>query len=397
MSDSDGDGKAAAASDEVTDLSNPDVVTKYKLAAQIANQTLQGVLLQLVPGKKVVEICEFGDTVIERQCATGFKSKKIEKGVAFPTCISVNEVVCHYSPFPTESIELKLGDSVKIDLGCHIDGYIAVVGHTAIVGESPAAPVSVTGPQADVIVATATAAEAALRTIKPGNTNTQVTAVIKDVADAFGVTPVIGTFSHQMKQFVIDGNKVIVQREEPDKKVDEITFEVNEVYAVDICFSTGEGKPRDCDVRTTVLKRVVDQEYQLKMKAARALLSEVNRRFPTLPFTLRSIEDERQARMGVVECIRHGLLAQYPVVAEREGSFVAHFKFTVLILPSGTAKITGLGPAPTVVSDKILPDPLKALLATAAGKKKKRSKKKGGAAGGAGGAAAAEEEDGDDE
>ena len=45
-------------------------------------------------------------------------------------------------------------------------------------------------------------------------------------------------------RFVIDGNKVIVQREEPDKRIDECTFEVNEVYAVDICFSTGDGKVR---------------------------------------------------------------------------------------------------------------------------------------------------------
>jgi hypothetical protein len=43
-------------------------------------------------------------------------------------------------------------------------------------------------------------------------------------------------------RFVIDGNKTIIQREEPDKKFEEVEFEPNEVYAVDICFSTGEGK-----------------------------------------------------------------------------------------------------------------------------------------------------------
>ena len=46
------------------------------------------------------------------------------------------------------------------------------------------------------------------------------------------------------RRFVIDGNKVIVQREEPEKKVEEVTFEANEVYAIDICFSSGEGKVR---------------------------------------------------------------------------------------------------------------------------------------------------------
>ena len=44
------------------------------------------------------------------------------------------------------------------------------------------------------------------------------------------------------RRFVIDGNKTILQREEPDQKVEENTFEANEVYAIDICFSSGDGK-----------------------------------------------------------------------------------------------------------------------------------------------------------
>jgi len=39
----------------------------------------------------------------------------------------------------------------------------------------------------------------------------------------------------------------------------------------------------------------------------------MNHRFPTLPFTLRALEDEKQARMGVVECLKHDLLHPYPV------------------------------------------------------------------------------------
>jgi methionine aminopeptidase len=39
-----------------------------------------------------------GDQLITMQCANIYKSKKTEKGVAFPTCISVNEVVCHGIP-----------------------------------------------------------------------------------------------------------------------------------------------------------------------------------------------------------------------------------------------------------------------------------------------------------
>lgn len=45
-----------------------------------------------------------------------------------------------------------------------------------------------------------------------------------------------------MKQFVIDANKVILSVSNPDTRVDEAEFEENEVYAIDIVASTGEGK-----------------------------------------------------------------------------------------------------------------------------------------------------------
>lgn len=45
----------------------------------------------------------------------------------------------------------------------------------------------------------------------------------------------------------------------------------------------------------------------------RYVFNEMNHRFPTLPFTLRALEDEKQARMGVVECLKHDLLHPYPV------------------------------------------------------------------------------------
>jgi methionine aminopeptidase len=51
-----------------------------------------------------------------------------------------------------------------------------------------------------------------------------------------------GVLSHQLKQFVIDGNKVVLSISNPDTRVDDAEFEENEVYAIDIVTSTGEGK-----------------------------------------------------------------------------------------------------------------------------------------------------------
>merc|ERR1712060_981530 len=151
-----------------------------------------------------------------------------------------------------------------------------------------------------------------------------------------------GVLSHQMKKHVIDGNRVIINCETADEKVDEFEFEMNEVYCMNILMSTGEGKGKEIELRTTVFKRAVETSYLLKTQKARQFISEVNKRFPALPFSLRAIEDEQVARLGVVEAKRHELLDEYPVLHEREGQFVAQFKFTLLLLPGGTKKITGL-------------------------------------------------------
>lgn len=59
---------------------------------------------------------------------------------------------------------------------------------------------------------------------------------------------------------------MILLREEADQKIEVCTFEPNEVYAVDIAVSSGEGKPRELDTRTTVFKRIVDKSYSLRIK-----------------------------------------------------------------------------------------------------------------------------------
>jgi len=99
-----------------------------------------------------------------------------------------------------------------------------------------------------------------------------------------------------------------------------------------------------------------------------------------MPFTLRA-GDERTWRMGVVECVKHDLFIEYPVLYEKPEEFVAQYKFTALLLPSGnTARITA-GPAISATSECSVSDPaLVELLAQSTEKKKKKkpAKKKGG-------------------
>lgn len=369
--------------DEELDLGNSDVCTKYREAGKIANMALEGVITQCTAGAIVLDICKFGDAVVTKSCAGIYRAKKngqtVEKGIGFPTCISVNECVCHNSPLESEAANqpvLADGDIVKIDLGVHIDGFIAVVAHTLVVGSTASAEAPHDGPLGNIFSAAHVCSEVATKMVRPGNTNMQVAAALKQAAETYGVNLIAGTLSHQMKRYVIDGNKVILLREDNEHKVDECALELNEVYAMDVALSTGEGKPRESEQRNTVFKRAVDKSYRLKMRASRYLFNEVNSKFPTLPFTLRAFDDERQARMGVVECLKHDLVHAYPVLYERPGDIVVHFKFTLLLLPSGTVRITGHPVDQAVFTTDKTPDEATAAILSMSSKKKKRKPKK---------------------
>jgi curved DNA binding protein len=372
--------------EDLTDLSNSDVCTKYQEASKIVNLTLEGLVSQCVVGANVVTLCQFGTTVMETAAKKLYtkKSKGIlmDRGVAFPVCISVNDVVCNHSPLSSEELEpLKAGDVVKMDLGCHLDGYIAVAAHTVIVADGDSPPPVADG-LSNVAVAAYNAMLVAAHSIAAGKSNTDVTKAVERVAMHYGVNPISSVRMHQMKRYVLDGVKEIALKEpspqdleEGEEKLPACTFEQNEVYAVDVAMSSGDGKARPGELRTTVFKRNVETNYKLKMKSSRYVLSEVDKKFPTLPFTLRHFEDEKMAKMGMTECVSHGLVTPYPSLHEHSGK-VAHFKCTVLLLPSGTSRVTGLELPSYFTTDKEPDEDTQTVLKELADAADKKAKKK---------------------
>jgi methionine aminopeptidase len=81
---------------------------------------------------------------------------------------------------------------VKVHLGAHIDGFAAITAETIVVGATSESPV--TGRRADALRAAWTAAEVAMRLVRVGNKNWQVTEAVGKVAAAWDCKPVEGTF-----------------------------------------------------------------------------------------------------------------------------------------------------------------------------------------------------------
>ncbi|KAA8497497.1 ERBB-3 Binding protein 1 [Porphyridium purpureum] len=380
------DAEDEAAATKEVGIEDTDVQAKYKAAAEIANAAMDAVKQALAPGSSVAALCALGDSTMTAMTekiyskpvvdkASGQKVK-VEKGIAFPTNIAPNNVACHLSPLDGEDMVLKAGDLVKVDLGCHVDGQVATLALTMVVPQAAGeAPEALTGAASDVVRATYAAADAVLRLMRPGKTNEEVSDVIARVAKDFGVNVVEGVLSHQMKQFVIDGNKVILAKPTPEQRVEKIEFAENEVYAIDIAMSTGEGKPKETGSRTTIFKRRADVEYSLKLKTSRQVISEIDNKFQFFPFVLRALSDEKRGKLGISEALKHEMVIGYPVLYEKEGALIARAKFTVFILPKYSLRITTFDTPPVQDSEKQIEDQLvKDLLALSVGKPEKKKK-----------------------
>jgi len=299
-------------------------------------------------GAKILDICIEGDKLIEQGTGAvwnkAVKGVKVQKGLAFPTSISVNNCVAHFSPLasdPLSSQTLAKDDVVKIQIGAHIDGFAAVTAETIIVGATPENPV--TGRRADALKAAHSAAEIAMRLVKAGNKNWAVTEAVNKVAAAWGCKPVEGMLSCQQEQNVIDGKKRIVLNpsEAQKREFEAVTFTEGEVWGIDILVSSGEdGKARLEESRTTIYQKDPTITYQLKMKTSRAVFSEVQKKAGAFPFNIRVFEDEKKARLGLQEAVQHGLVKPYEVIYTPTNTFVAGFHFTIALLPAGPLLLT---------------------------------------------------------
>ncbi|KAI9361625.1 peptidase M24, structural domain-containing protein [Zopfochytrium polystomum] len=352
---------AGASADADENTLSQEVIAKYQSAAEIANRALAKVVEAAVEGARIIDLCELGDqTILQGTKSAYAKKKDMRKGIAFPTCVSPDSVICHLSPTSSDAEAtpaLKASDTVRVELGVHIDGYIAQAAHTFVVGATPDAPV--TGLKADVLAAAHYSAEAALRLLKPGKSNWDVTDAIAKVAADFGCTPVQGMMTHQLQRNVLDGNKRIILNpsEKQRKDTESITFEEGEVYALDILISTGDGIPRPLEThRTTIFKKVPQASYSLKAASARNAFGIIRKEFGDMAFSLRQFKQfdlsEAKARLGLQECQNHGLITPYQVYYEKEDKEIAHLIMTVLILPTGPQKVTGAAWVPQVVKSE---------------------------------------------
>ncbi|KAF3770573.1 hypothetical protein M406DRAFT_96877 [Cryphonectria parasitica EP155] len=348
-------------------LNNPDTLTKYKTAAEISEKVLAAVKDLCVAGEKIVEICEQGDKLLEEEISKVYRGKKVSKGFAHPTTVSPSSYVTPYTPLKSDekeaAVELQEGEPVKIQLGAQIDGFASIVCDTIIVATKDKPQDVIEGRAADLMLATYYANELLLRLMLPSGvlasgtdeekakaaaakpkTQGQINALIEKIAKSYEVNTVESTTTWLFGRNEIEDKKKIVLAPGDGSKGDG-TPEVGEVWGVEIGMSLGSGKVKQLEQRATLHRRTALQQ-PLKRPTSRKILSEVQKKFNMFPFSLRQLEDEKDAKVGVVECVRSGIFRQYELVGEKDNSPVARTWTTIeiAITKNGITKV-GAPPA----------------------------------------------------
>lgn len=386
-----GSPKEGPAADET--IRNPLVADKYRAAAAACNAALQKVVAAARPGAAVLALAKLGDAEVAEQLKDVYAAKKpaVPKGLSFPCCVCVNRCVGHYSPPEDDaSPPLAVGDSVKLEIGAHVDGYCAVAAHTLVVLDDAAGEVP-GGLIADAIACAAATAQVLPRMLRAGTKNEEIMEATAQVATDFGLTVVQGTASTELGRYCYDGPEGAVHYDKvgmskPTKR--EGTVDEFSVWSLEMCVAAGGQKTLSPELgqlqarKPTIGKRRQDAVPHggIRLAAAREVLKDSQERFGDLPFSLRNLEPKVGA--CVRELFNHGAMLPFPVLETvQPNEVVARFKITAMVTPTAVTLLTGLPAQRCVTEGKVTDPKMKEIAARALPAPKKRQrKKKGGAA-----------------
>jgi methionyl aminopeptidase len=258
--------------------------------------------------------------------------------------------VTPYTPLVSDAEEaettIKAGEVIKIQLGAQIDGFGTIVSDTIIVPGKESADAVVEGREADLVHATHYANELLLRLMVPPGllasgtdeekakaaaekppTQSKISNLIEKVAKSYDVNVVENTTSWLFDRNEIEGTKKIILSPSGGVK-GEGSPAVGEVWGVEVGLSLGSGKVKTLPQRPTLHRRTTTT-YILKRPSSRQTLSEVVKKFGTFPFSLRQLEDEKAGKVGIVECVRGGVIRQYEPAGDSDNAAVSRLLSTV--------------------------------------------------------------------
>ncbi|QCJ46116.1 MULTISPECIES: type II methionyl aminopeptidase [Haloprofundus] len=282
-----------------------ETVEKYREAGDILRTVLDESAEMIEPGVTHLEVAEYAESRIAEHGA----------GCAFPVNISVDEEASHATPARDDDTEFG-EDMVCLDVGVHVDGYIA----------DAAVTVDLTG-NPELVEASEEALAAALDAIEPGAETGAVGAEIEDVIRGYGYTPILNLSGHGVEQWDAHTGPNI-----PNRGAERgVELRVGDVVAVEPFATDGSGKVTE-GAKEEIYS--LENERSVRNRQARQVLDHVKENYRTLPFAARWLDVPR-ADMAIRRLEQNHVLHGYPVLKEDDGCLVSQAEHTVIVTEDG--------------------------------------------------------------
>ncbi len=284
---------------------NSSDLERWRRAGAIACHVRNYVASMMKPGARLIDLALAGHKRMEE---LGGKP-------AFPLQMSRNHIAAHYCAYLGDTTVLEDGDLCKLDVGVHVDGFVADTAATV--------DLSSDGRHAHIIAAAREALDAAIAMLKPGLEVVEIGRAVEKKIRARGLNPVKNLTGHSVDRWVIHGPPSV-----PNVPVGRGRIEKDVCIAIEPFATNGSGVVKEHgDAHVFMARRGMK-----KVSGTNAKVIDAIRAFNGLPFGSRDLLatlpfDDVSETLNALA--RVGFLAIYPPLCERPGTFVAQFEHTI--------------------------------------------------------------------
>ena len=353
-----------ASEDENERPSHPDVMSKYKLAGKIVDDTLDMICKKCSAGASTKDLCAMGDKELYNRCRGVFRTAKnpetgepMKRGICFPTTISVNHILCHHTPFHDgEATILQPNDVVKVHMGAHVDGFPVTAARTIFVPDtgdvatgtegSPPSPAA-----ANAWLAAYYAMKQLVEHLRPGAVNHDLTTLIESTVARFpGIILVEGVLSNRTKRWIIDGSDCIISTrildQEPFQDVDFTEVKEGQVWTLDVAVTTASSRRlQTTETNETNIFRRNQFTGLLRLSSGERTLHEIRSFYQCFPFQARQSPEPLKTRLGLSALRKADMVDAFPVLQCKKGYVTVRFSCTVAVQKNRTTFVAGTLPA----------------------------------------------------
>jgi methionyl aminopeptidase len=278
---------------------------KYREAGEILSTVLSEAAERVEVGASLLSVAEFAEE----------RTRELGAGLAFPTNISVDEEASHATPDADD--ETTFGeDLVCLDVGVHVDGYIADAATTVDLRGEPS-----------LVEASEAALEAALDAVEPGVHTGEIGTEIEAAIDGYGYNPIVNLSGHGLAEYDAHTGPNV-----PNRAVDSgVDLEAGMVLAIEPFATTGGGKVSE-GAEEEIFELL--ETKRVRDRRARDLQETIDSEYGHLPFAVRWLDD-RRASMSLRRLTAANAVRGYPVLKEDDGELVSQAEHTVIVTADG--------------------------------------------------------------